>query len=811
MRLVIAALLLACATAAYASATVGTNVDTIQFVQYLDENTAIEEVRNGNLDMYYFSVPPDRIESAQLREGLKVYQSAGRTYSLLVNPAESEQFNPFSIREVRFALNYLVDRTLIVNELVGGYGVPMVSNYGPYNTEYLAILDELERFQFRYNPKLADQIISDALSDVGAHKKDGVWFYQESPIPVKVFIRSDDPVRKAIGEILAQELEERGFEITRNYGDLNKAFVVVYGSNPEDLKWNVYTEGWGGRSAFIRYDPIGLAQMYSPWFSNMPGFNDPSYWNYENPKLDEITQNIYTGNFTSAEQRNELIQQATVEAINESVRIFLIGNIDQYVVNQDTDGVINDFGAGVPTRFTAINARGVDDSLVIGVKQIYQGAWNPIRGLVDLYSMHIWNIINDPAVFKHPFTGDTIPIRAQWEVQTLGAGKKISVPDDAIIWDPVSQAWTGATKSEATSMVVFDLEFSNWHHGRPMDMYDVLHSLYFAIEWGTATDDNDKTVDTEYTPQATQKISTIIGVRQINDTRIEVYVDYWHFDKAEIADWATVWSVMPWEIYEAMQRAVLDGRVSFSQSSAVSKDVGWLSLLVPNDAQIIRQNLEDFGDDGFVPEPLKYFGLDSQYAQQRYDASIAWIEQKNHAVISNGPFYLDAYSPESRTITIASFDDPTYPFEKGHWSKFENVELPQIIGVQIPSIIKNDGTGITIQTNNTSDLQYFLSNSAGVIASGSIKMNGDQATIQMPDDIIPQDTNNIKIFAISESVQRPDFYSSSFIVSDYIPDAKTPQSTFDDAKAAADYTYPAAISAVIAAIIIIAYIKRSRG
>ena len=29
-----------------------TYFDSMKFIQYLDENTALEEVRNGNLDMY---------------------------------------------------------------------------------------------------------------------------------------------------------------------------------------------------------------------------------------------------------------------------------------------------------------------------------------------------------------------------------------------------------------------------------------------------------------------------------------------------------------------------------------------------------------------------------------------------------------------------------------------------------------------------------------------------------------------------------------------------------------------------------------
>ena len=72
-----------------------TFVDSIKFIQYLDENTALEEVRNGNLDMYYSKISSDRLEDQQSREGLKVFDSTGGSYSLLVNPAESKIFNPF--------------------------------------------------------------------------------------------------------------------------------------------------------------------------------------------------------------------------------------------------------------------------------------------------------------------------------------------------------------------------------------------------------------------------------------------------------------------------------------------------------------------------------------------------------------------------------------------------------------------------------------------------------------------------------------------------------------------------------------------
>ena len=128
--------------------------------------------------------------------------------------------------------------------------------------------------------------------------------------------------------------------------------------------------------------------MYAPWFSNMPGNNNPSYWNYQNDFLDEITQKIYSGESSTAEERINLIKEATREGVNESVRIFLASKVDQYVSNENVDGVINALGAGVPSRFTPINAQTSEQSITIGVKQIYQGAWNPVAGLT-LSLIHI--------------------------------------------------------------------------------------------------------------------------------------------------------------------------------------------------------------------------------------------------------------------------------------------------------------------------------------------------------------------------------------------------------------------------------------
>jgi len=460
------------------------------------------------------------------------------------------------------------------------------------------------------------------------------------------------------------------------------------------------------------------------------------------------------------------------EGINESVRIFLASKIDQYVVNEKISGIVNDFGAGVPSRFTPINAKSDHKEFVIGVKQIYQGAWNPIMGFTDSYSRHIWGIISDPATFKHPFTGETIPVRTTWEVETASPNGKLDIPQEAITWNPILQKWKNVEDdSQAISKVTLDYKFSNWHNGEKMDMNDILQSLYFTIEWGTQTDAKDKTFDTEFTPRAAQNIQTIKGIRILDENTIEVYVDFWHFDKGEIADWAVLWSATPWEITAAMEKAVIEGKASFSRSGATSKNVNWLSLIIPKDANTVKDYLQEFKDTNYIPTSLKINSQKIKYYQNRYDSSISWIERNNHAVISNGPFYLESYSPESRTIKVSTFEDDSYPFKKGEWSKFENTDFPKIERIKMEKVVqRGEKINLKVETKNSDKILYFLTNSHGEkISSEELPIEDNDTIIKITSkesNNLSTGANSIKVFAISNSVLKPDFYESIFLVTE---------------------------------------------
>ncbi len=758
-----AALAIALAMSAAGIAYAETNFDTVQFVRYLDENVALGDIRNGNIDAYYWRIPSEWLATEQDRDGLNVYETTPSTYSMLANPAETEEFNPFALRDVRFALNYLLDRDLVVNELMNGLGAPMVSSISPYDPEYTDQIELLESFDFQYDPARARGLIDDAMAGAGAARNgDGIWTMDGQPVELRFFIRNDDQLRDSAGELLARELERAGFAVSRDYGDLNKALAVVYGADPADMEWHLYTEGWG-RSDFKRYDSQTQAEMYAPWFARMPGLNDPGFWNYEHPRLDEITRAIFSGDFKSEEERAALVREAVTLGVEDSVRVFMAASKELQATGDDIDGVVNDFGVGIPSRFTAINARSADDTFRVGVKHIYQGSWNPVAGFSDVYSQHIWATLHDPTVFRHPYSGTVIPLYADFDIETSGPDGALEVPPDAILWDPEAAAWAQVGEGvEATSVVTYDYRFGNWHHGVPMGMNDVLYMISFMEEWGTDAGEGDLTSDPEYTSRTDQFMKTLQGVRVIGPDTIEVYVDYWHFDHGEIAEWAAIKAYMPWEMYAAMERAVLDGKTAFSRTTATVKDVSWLSLIIPSDVAIIQEYLEGLAAAGHVPDSL---AGENAMRQERYAAALSWIEETGHALISNGPYTMGGYSPESATITVRQFADESYPFEAGAWSEFETAKTPLITQIFVPFLVEpGQDVTVLVATEDASSIKYFARDSAGMTVSGETAAAEGLVTIPLDIAGFAPGAASVNVYAVSETVLRPDSYLGNFFV-----------------------------------------------
>jgi peptide/nickel transport system substrate-binding protein len=759
----------------------GAYTDNLQFIQYLDGNIALHDIQAGNLDTYFFRIPLETVASISKDPNVKIYEKNAGSFGFLLNPAPSKNpniLNPFQFKEIRFAVNYLINREFVVDEILNGYGSVQIDPFGISSPEYEALIPVIESYNFKYNPSLAKGIIEKSLISHGATKLDGKWTYNGSPISIKLMIRSDDLPRKSMGEMLANELEKIGFTVQRDYGDLNKANLVVYGKDPQELSWQVYTEGFGGTSQFVRYNPSTAAQMYSPYFGSMPGRGNPSFWNYQNSTLDKITQSIEFSNFTSEEERNELLRQALTLGIQESVRLFVAQNIDPYAASSSIKGLINDFGAGISTSKSLINARSIKNtsSINVGVKEVYQGAWNNVGGCNDIYCTNILSLVSDSPTSRNPYTGEVIPLRNEWtNITTMGPEKRLAVDNDAVTWNPSDQKWEDVGKNTSKSKVTLHLVFSNWQNGQAMNKADLIYQLYFPYEWSSKINSTDQTYDPEYAQPAQVALKYLRGTKFLNNSTLVSFVDYWHFDKKEIAEFASVWATSPWEVNAAIERLVKNGVFAYSRTEATVKNIEWLSLIIPSHAQAIKQELEKMKAEGFVPAPLK--GMVSvDEALKRYDASIKWITEHNHAIIGNGPYEIKNYNPAGRVISLAAFRDSSYPFPKGYWSIYESPKLAKFEKVQYPKIVTRGlplkiSGNVTIGGNYISNatLTYFIFDKDNhQVTQGTGKWIDDNGNFLIAINgsstkAMSIGPNNFQLFVKSNYALRPDIYSGIFI------------------------------------------------
>ena len=473
--------------------------------------------------------------------------------------------------------------------------------------------------------------------------------------------------------------------------------------------------------------------------------------------------------------------------IEESVRIFLVKNIDPYAVSSSVTGLVNDYGAGITSKYSLLNAKSErDHSLKVGVKQIYQGAWNNVGGFSDAYSINIYSNIADSATLRHPFTGEVISMRNQiLNSTTNGPDERIPIHPDTILWNTTLGEWVPVEKnSTSLSKVTYKILYSNWHNGIPMDKSDLLYSLYFMYEWGTNSGESDLTVDPEYTSRVELGLPYFKGIRFISendDDIVESYLDQWHYDDKEIAASAGVWAQEPWEITAASERLVLSNDLSFSKSQSTTKNAEWLSLIIPEHANLIKKELLKMKNENFIPSPLK--GIVSlEEAKDRYEASIDWIEKHNHALISNGAFYLDRYNPSGRIIDIKIFNDSSYPFERDYWSNFVNPKSIQVASLNFSKFIKIgeekifefqilvDNIPLTRTNSSSVTAEFFLTDYNGnIISQGKalpIHNKVGYFKIALPKeetDKIPLGPVTLKIYATIEDSLRPFISTNTFL------------------------------------------------
>ncbi|CAN5718900.1 ABC transporter substrate-binding protein [soil metagenome] len=711
-------------------AKVGAATDVLTFSAFNVDQAPLN-IQNGDMDLYLFGLKTAGAQSLEGADDVRLIHAPASTLSLILNPAPANEgaFNPFSVREIRFAMQYLIDRDFIANDIYQGRALPMLTNISQLDYDQLTIFPVVSAANIAYDPDVATQQIGAAMEAAGATLQGDAWTFNGSPVMVKIVTRVEDE-RRDIGDLVRSTLEGIGFQVQPIYQQFGPATLAVYASDPKTFQWHIYTEGWG-RGAAVRYDDAGINQFAAPWLGNMPGWQEVGFWQYENETLDDLGQRLYRGEFASREERDALYQEMTGVALDESVRVWLVTALQSFPIRTEVEHLTEDIVSG-PRNVFALRGAEIPGSNEIRVGNLWvwteRTTWNPVAGFGDVYSSDVYKNMVDSPIINHPFTGLPNAFRADFAVETAGPDGTLEVPGDAVMWDAAQDVWTpvgdGVT---AKSKVTFDYTKylqATWHHGPPITMADVIYPIAQGYE--IAFDDAKVQIETALGITARPLYETFRGYR-FGESTVEVFVDYWHFEEGYIGSYASPSSVStPWELLAAMDDVVFEKRQgAYSDTAAARFTVPWISLVTESDARLVLRSITQFRRENSVPAGYFEVGgaslVSEEEAIARYDACDAWFEATNLLMLANGPYQLTRYDPPAQFAQLDAFRPEGYPFTVEDF-RFGTPPSIVIEPVAAVPVVLGDEISIPVTVTGPGELtlQYtFVDPAAGAVLETS--------------------------------------------------------------------------------------------
>jgi len=589
----------------------GPIVDKILFDGKTKEDIGLKDVAEGKGDLWNYGTSGAAFKNltADIKAKLDVYNVTGVSYiSIYFNPypnkapyltdpatdiAKKAQFNPFAIREVRFAFNYLFSRKKIIDEIMVGAGVPMYSPITPTqpNSSKYDLIAAKAGLTAAGNETKAIADITAAITKASElpELKDRLvkgakyWQFDGEDVTVNFLIRLDDPtVRVPEGRYMADQIEKAGIKVTRSEYERTKLTPIWNGSDPKEYQWNLYTEGWGGGGTTAFWEG-SVAQMYAPWYGGMPGGGTAGFWNYENAELDSLTADAVNGRVKDVAEYYTKVEKAVKIGLAEAVRVFVAAQTTYYatskarftVTGTTPSRMVYGLGDGINkySYYTADvkpETTGPDkgkkvlrSSGLSAQGSLFMSSWDPIgpSGFGDTYSAAVIRQASDMEMDTNPVTGIPMQIRASYSALktdfALEGDKlvgKIAVPATAVLWNAKTQKWESGinyvdlkedgtvfdyqkpAKNTAISTAKFTFKYGSWHHGRKVDQNDYRYALAFPYDISIKKGDNDKVYEDEYAGAVNPNLPRNKGVEFNKDGTITAYGDVnYPMDQASLA------------------------------------------------------------------------------------------------------------------------------------------------------------------------------------------------------------------------------------------------------------------------------------
>ena len=785
-------------------------VEEVVFIEEPDYDKVLGRIEAGEVDLYASGTSdPARQRLIQASPVMTQDISYGSYTELTFNPVgptfpKTGKLNPFSVPAIREAMNWLVDRNHIVEEIYGGLAVP---RYLPLNTTFpdyarLSVMARGLEIRYGHDPEQARTLIAGEMQKLGATLQDDKWHYQGEPVRLIFLIRTEDERREA-GDYIASLLEDSGFTVDRQYKTAAEASPIWIGGDPEEGQWHLYTGGWistaisrdqAGNFNFF-YTPRGRPELL--WQAYTPA-----------PELDDVADTLGRRDYPTADERQRLMARAVELAMQDSIRIWLVDTIRVWPrrkgVNLAADLAGGVSGSGLwPYTLGFASPDQSGDRVTFGTPSILTEPWNPVAGSNWLYDLMIMNATTDSATLPDPFTGlswpqpvehaevfveEGTPVTRTHDWLDLSFIPAIEVPADAWVdWNAAEELFVTAGQQHPegltarTKTVVYyddDLYSLEWHDGNNISLGDMVVSFIMIFDRAKP---ESPLFDEAEVPSVETFLGHFRGLRIVQEDPlvVEVYSDQIFPDAETIAASRAgyLFTSTPWPSLALGILAEQNRELAFSSSKADKLEVEWMSYIAGPSQPILERYNAQAQRDGFIPyEKTTGQYISATEAKERYRLLSEWHQARGHFWVSQGPYYLASVHPTEKIVVIRRFAG--FPDPPDKWRRFTEPRIPEVdisgplrvtAGEAAQFQVEVTFKGEPYAVDDVEFVRFLLLDARGELATASDAQPASDGNWEVA--LTPQQTEGLdigstrlEVVVVSRLVSIPSFERFSFVM-----------------------------------------------
>jgi|FaiFalDrversion3_1042247.scaffolds.fasta_scaffold00557_3 peptide/nickel transport system substrate-binding protein len=788
---------------------VGAWVDAVVAVEEPSEAAAVRRMEAGDLHAWFSETAiPEVANRIRQSRVLVSTTSFGLYHELTFNPVGpvfpgTNRLNPFAVPRIREAVNWLVDRRYIAQELMGGLGEPRYLPISRAFPDYARIAEVARRLEIRYahNPERARAVLAEEMQKLGATLVGGKWQFRGAPVVLTFLIRIEDE-RRQIGDYVAGLLEQVGFTVERRYGRAPELSPIWSTGDPALGRWHLYTGGWV--STVIDRDQVDVFDF----FYTKRGLPSPLWQAYRpSPEFDRLAERLAQRRFRSVQERNRLLARALELALQDSVRVWLVDRLPVLAWRSEVE-VVSDLAGGLAGSFLwpyTLRYRGRTGGVVrIGLRSILAEPWNPVGGSNWIFDTTLIRATQDYPLLVDPHTGLPIPQRiekveitvqqglpvtksADWVV--LKFAPQIRVPEDAIIgWDSreqrfvtVRERYPQGLTATRKSVVYFERDLFRkvqWHDGNRLSLGDILLAWILTFE---RAEEHSPLFDRSYLPSFRSFLETFRGFRIVREDPlvVEYYSTDWTLEAELMTSAGAFWPVYgfgpgPWHTVALGIRAEMEGRAAFTAAKATEKRVERLNYVAGPTLAILDEELRAAQAENYIPfERALRRWISPEEARQRWRLLAAWRAGRGHYWVGMGPFLLQRVSPVEKIVELRRFG--RFPDPSTKWLRFKEPRIPAAslsgprtvrAGQEAAFEVRVTHRGRPYPPTDIEEVRYLLFDARNeLVRTGRAQRAGERWQVVLS----PQATSHLRpgasrleVIVISRVVSIPGFASLTF-------------------------------------------------